>query len=101
MTNNNFTQKQIEKIYELLSFIHDCNNKENSECKIEALEMFKDKHNNFYCSYYFHGFCDGQLCSTIEYIKIDEEGVKTNLKYKYSTTSEIAQRFQSFEKITL
>lgn len=93
-----FTQPQYEAILDFMLWVHKCNNETDSNCKVEALETLKDKSNNFYATYYNVSKSGGQI-SDIEYIKIDKDGVKTDLNNTFPSKSAIQLLFDRLEKI--
>ncbi len=96
---HSFTKEQLEKIYEFLKWIHSCK-EPKSNCQIENLQLYKDKDNCFYASYYLHGYERGEPVAKAEYMKIDKDGEKSNLNLTYASQVALSNKFETLEKIT-
>jgi hypothetical protein len=102
MIKDEFTQAQIIRIYEFLSNLNDCNIKPNSNCKVSAIEMYKDSRNNFVCAYVFQSFGSGDgLQSEIKYIQITPSGEKNNLLDIYKDESTLINTIATMKNIQL
>jgi hypothetical protein len=99
-TINDFTPEQIIKIHELLEWIGECNGI-GSDCKVDGIELFKDKRNNFYASYAFHSYSERGPSAELAYVEINREGERIDLTKKYENTSDIAIKLAKLEKIKL
>lgn len=97
---HDFTIDQMSKIHDFVAWAHKCNNSKDSDSKVEMLQMYKDKDNSFFASYFFHGYRSGQQCSCAEYVQIDRKGKKTDMRDTYPSTAAIAVKFQKLEPIT-
>lgn len=100
LEDHNFTTPQILKIYEFLQNIDRCN-KPASNCKIDGISMFKDRNNDFYTSYALHTFSEKGLSSSLQYVKITQDGETINLNMLYSNTSDIIRKLEKATKITI
>ena len=101
MNLNDFTQEQITAIYSFLTWVNECNKGIGSDCKVDGLQMFKNKYGQFYASYFIHGFTqDGQV-SSLEYIEIDRDGMKIDLSTRYPNKADIAKKLSRYEEIRL
>jgi hypothetical protein len=97
-TTHNFTGPQLLKIHDVLQYIGECNGI-GSDCKVDGIEMFKDKHNSFFVSYAFHSVGERGPKSSLQYFEIDTEGNKIDLKERYENVSDIVTKLSRLDKI--
>ena len=102
MMKDLFTQKQLERIYELLSNLNDCNTKMNSNCKVSAIAMYIDSRKNFVCTYLMKMYGGGDGMQTeIKYVQIDPSGEKKNMLDIYSSEEDVARSIETMKEIKL
>ena len=92
MEAESYTKPQLEKIYEILSHINKCNNADDGY-KYDAVKCFTDAKNNFYISFYRHGFNHSGPVSETGYWEIDRLGRRKDLKEEYSTALGVSEYF--------
>ena len=97
-TKHDFTGQQLLKIHDILQYIGECNGI-GSNCKVDGIQMFKDKQNNFYISYAFHSIEERGPKSTLEYFQVDTEGNKIDLKQRYENVSDIVTKLARLDEI--
>jgi hypothetical protein len=97
-----FTEKQLNRIYELLSNLNDCNIKVGSNCKVSAIAMYVDSRKNFVCTYVFQTLGSGDGMQTeIKYVLIDPNGQKKNMLDVYSSEADISNALETMKQIKL
>lgn len=97
-----FNEAQLQRIYELLTNLNDCNTKMNSNCKVSAIAMYADSRNNFVCTYLMKTYGGGDGVQTdIKYVQIDPKGNKHNMLDIYRSEEEVARSIQKMKEITL
>ena len=101
MEKHNFTEAQLNKIFEFVHWIHSGSSaRQDVNFRIENFEQFKDNENNYYASYVLHGFEKGEPVSESKYVKIDTDGDKTILNDVYKTMTALTHKFDTLQKIT-
>lgn len=102
MKDLGFKQPQIERIYELLTNLNDCNVKRNSNCKVKAIKMYQDSRNNFVCTYLFQTLGGGDgIVTEIKYVIIRPDGEKVNMLDVYSSEADIESSIDKMKPIEL
>lgn len=97
-----FTQKQLQRIYEFLSNLNDCNVRMNSNCKVSAIDMYIDNRENFVCTYVFQTFGGGDGMQTeIKYVQIDPNGEKINMLDIYKNEETLSKTIDKMKPIKL
>lgn len=98
----NFTQNQLNTILALFKYFHSCNHDFKSNCKVDGVQTFIDKNNDFYASYCLHELTDnGGFNISLVYIKIDTQGVKEYLNDKYENPANLGLRFAKMQEIKI
>jgi len=98
----NLPQIQIERIYEFLKNLNDCNTDLMSRCKISGMDLRISSDKSFFCSYVmsFYGESDGQEIE-IKYVEIKPNGTKVNLLEVYRNENEITFIMNKMDKIEI
>jgi hypothetical protein len=102
MKDLGFTKPQIERVYELLSNLNDCNENRNSNCKVSSIDMYRDSRNNFVCTYLLRtlGGSDG-VQTEIKYVQITPDGEKVDMFDVYSSEAHITRSIATMKNIEL
>jgi hypothetical protein len=95
-----FTNEQLASIYKELSIIKDTNNSLMSSSKIDGIQYFIDRYNNFYIAYCLIDYLSENPAKLV-YIKIDGQGTITFLNDLYTNVADIAKRFEAYSEIKL
>jgi|688.fasta_scaffold747390_1 hypothetical protein len=95
-----FSNKQIEKVQDIIKEFYRLNNTFNSNCRIENIKMYKDNENNLYVSYTgkYTGI-DGQTIGDY-YLKIDSNGNEEKLNYSMNLT-DLKEYFETLKQVNL
>ena len=101
LDKNMFTKQQYVAILELYNYIYKCNNDVSSTCKIDGIQAYVDRHNDFFLAYAFHNASGGGLNSTAEYIMIDKYGKKIDLTKLYSEIEPIVRRLNKMTELNI
>jgi hypothetical protein len=97
-----FSEPQLERIYEFINNLNNCNTNPMSNCKVSGIDMRVDSKNNFFCSYLMEmlGSGDGVQLQ-ISYAEIKSDGIKINLLDVYRTENEIIHVMDKMKKIEI
>ena len=99
LTEYGFTSDQLRAIYNFLRYAYQTSQEGNE--KLEGVEYFIDKANNFYVSYCLKTTEGGQETTALKYIVISEFGETTDLTPLYDNPNDLVKRYEKFYKIEI
>lgn len=98
----NFTQDQLMEITRLFKYFYSCNHEPRSNSKVDGIQTFIDKNNDFFCSYCLHEIADnGGIKINCIYIEIDKMGKKVYLNELYDNPATLGLRFAKMQEIKI
>lgn len=100
ITDYGFTPDQLKEIYNQLNVIHTANTDIRSNAKIDGVQYYIDRYNNFYISYCMIDYTNNGFASLV-YLKVNNLGETEVLNDIYSNVSDIAKRFEFYQEIKL
>jgi hypothetical protein len=98
----NFTQTQLERIYEMLESLNGMNTNPLSNQKISGIAMYTDTSDNFVCTYVLRTFGNSDGAEyDIKYVMIKPNGTKIDLLSIYRNETEVIEKVNKMKEITL